>query len=193
MSDPNDHQQNKQRGFEDAGRGDNAEPVDWDAREAYRAGRQQHANAEAWKGYAENLFGGSGQSGGSTQFNLLGCLAAIWFLAYYGIGALIVGSVAQALTKAVFGSGLLEMLAAVVGLIGGLIIIGWAFAKVELFRKGYALVLGAGIPLLAFAALMFGSYGETPFLQKIMAIAVMAALFGGSSWLTYRYIERRTL
>lgn len=191
MSDPNEYQDNKRRGFEDAGRGNSAEPVDWEAREAYRAGRQQHANAEAWKGYADSVFGGTLQSGSSGQFNLLGCLGALWFLAYYGIGALIVGSVAQVLTKTVLGSGLFEMLAAVVGFIGGFIIIGWAFARVELFRKCYALALGIGFPVLVLAALLFGSFQSTPILQRLMAAGIVALIFGGSSWLTYRYIEKR--
>lgn len=195
MSDPNDHQQNRQRGLEDARRGESIEPGDWEARESYRAGQQAHANEVAGQRYVKGLFSVFDTSGGETQssnqFNLFGCLGALWFLAYYGIGALIIGSVAQVLTKAVFGSGLFELLAAVVGFIGGLVFIGWAFARVEMARKAYAVLLGAGVPLLTLFHVTFGGFSSTPVLDKIIAVCAATAIFGGSSWLTYRFIEKR--
>lgn len=196
MSDPNDHQQNRQRGLEDARAGLNSEPGEWDAREAYRAGQQEHANELASQRYVEGMFSGfdgasSSEAPTGSQFNLFGILGGIWFLVYYGVGAMFIGGVAQMATERVTGPGLFEALAAVAGFLGGLWLIGSAFARVELFRKGYALALGAGVPALMLVALLFGDYQSTPILQRLMAVGAVTLVFGGSSWLTYRYIARR--
>jgi hypothetical protein len=195
MSDPNDHQQNHRRGLEDARRGENNEPGDWDARDAYRAGQQAHANEVAGQRYAEGVFSGAealGASGsGGSQFNPFQLIGAAWYLIYYGIGAIIIGSLIQMVVEAVTGPGLWEGLAAVVGFVGGLWLIGTAFARVTLFRKAYALAVGVGLPALMLVALLFGSYQSTPILQRLMAVAAVAVVLGGASWLTYRHIERR--
>lgn len=195
MSDPNENQQNHQRGLEDARRGENIEPGDWDARDAYRAGQQTHANEIADQRYVEGVLSGAAALGangsGGSQFNPLQLIGAVWYLIYYGIGAIIIGSLVQMVLEAVTGPGLWEGLAAVAGFVGGLWLIGTAFARVTLFRKAYALAVGVGLPVLMLMALLFGSYQSTPILQRLMAVAVVAVVLGGASWLTYRYIARR--
>lgn len=195
MSDPEERKEWERRGREGLGNPSTGEPKDWESREAYRRGAEEREASEQsrqhWNDYYGSLFKSSDAGAGQSNFNVLGCLAAIWFLAYYGLGALVVSSLLQSGVKAVTGAGIAELIAAVGGFIGGIFLIGWAFASNGLFRRLYAGVIGIGFPLLFAAGMLFGSFQSTPILQRLGAIAILTLLIGGSSWLTFRFIDRR--
>lgn len=178
-----------QRGLDDARQGLNRPPHDPEGRQAYEAGRSVHLSGESGRQYADAIAAGAGSLGGNIELRDIGSAFGFWLIVYFAVPAIFIGALAQQIVNLIPGAGVVALLAAIAGAVGGFCLVAWAFVRHSAFRRYYAIAFAAIPVALCVWAWISGAGGNSPFWQWLLLICGLIVILGGASWLTYRHIR----